>query len=108
MIEEMIYFLLNLKLILGWCIVLFGLFFMCSAVVGMLRFDGLLNKIHAAGVADSCGIIIFLIGMALLQNDILTALKIISLAAFILATGPFATYAVGNSFIKKSKSEHVE
>ncbi len=63
----------------------------------MLRFVGFFNKIHAASVSDSCGIIILLIGYAILQTSFLFALKFLLLALFLLISGPFATHGLAKA-----------
>jgi multicomponent Na+:H+ antiporter subunit G len=87
----------NFALLIGWFLVLLGLFFTLTGAVGMLRFDGFFNKIHASGVSDSCGIIILLVGFAILQVSFTFALKFLLLALFLLISGPFSTHALAKA-----------
>ena len=89
--------LLNLALFIGWALVLLGLFFIMSGAIGMLRFDGFFNKIHAAGVSDSCGIFILLIGFSILQFNFIFSLKFLLLGFFLLASGAFSTHALAKA-----------
>ena len=96
----------NFALLIGWSLVLLGLFFMLTGAIGMLRFDGFFNKIHAAGVSDSCGIIILLIGFSILQFNFIFSVKFLLLALFLLFSGPFATHALAKAaFVSKIDSE---
>ena len=51
----------NLVTAAGLACFLFGLFVFFSAVLGLFRFDYVLNRMHAAAVGDSLGIFCVLI-----------------------------------------------
>ena len=53
----------NLVTAAGLACFLFGLFVFFSAVLGLFRFDYVLNRMHAAAVGDSLGIFCVLIGL---------------------------------------------
>ena len=59
----------------GLAFFLFGLFVFFSAVLGLFRFDYVLNRMHAAAVGDSLGIFCVLIGLMLLHGWSLSAAK---------------------------------
>ena len=58
----------NLVTAAGLACFLFGLFVFFSAVLGLFRFDYVLNRMHAAAVGDSLGIFCVLIGLMLLAR----------------------------------------
>ena len=58
----------NLVTAAGLACFLFGLFVFFSAVLGLFRFDYVLNRMHAAAVGDSLGIFCVLIGLMLLHG----------------------------------------
>ena len=65
----------NLVTAAGLACFLFGLFVFFSAVLGLFRFDYVLNRMHAAAVGDSLGIFCVLIGLMLLHGWSLSAAK---------------------------------
>ena len=71
----------NLVTAAGLACFLFGLFVFFSAVLGLFRFDYVLNRMHAAAVGDSLGIFCVLIGLIVLKPE----------AAYKMA-GDFARY----------------
>ncbi len=58
--------------IIGYTLIAIGAFFILSSVVGLLRLPCFFTKIHAASIADSTGIPLTLLGLAMLQNSRLT------------------------------------
>lgn len=53
-----------------------------SAVLGLFRFDYVLNRMHAAAVGDSLGIFCVLIGLMLLHGWSLSAAKTLLIFVF--------------------------
>ena len=60
---------------LGLAVLLFGLFVFFTAVLGLYRFDYVLNRMHAAAVGDALGIFCILLGLMLLHGWSLPAFK---------------------------------
>jgi len=82
-------------------IILAGLLFFLGAVVGLLRFPDFYTRMHAAGKGDTLSTMLILLGFALyLFKDgvdlanILVALKIMAICAFIMLTSPTSTHAL--------------
>ncbi len=74
------------------CLALGG-FFLLSGVVGMLRFPNFITRVHAAGVADSAGAPLILLGIALLVPG-LSGLKIALLVIFMAIAAATACHAL--------------
>lgn len=85
---------------LGWLLVGIGLFFVLSGVIGLIRFTGFYNKLHAASVIDSCGVPISLFGLALLQSDFASFAKLLFAAVLVFILNPVATFALGRASIE--------
>lgn len=82
-------------------IILAGLLFFLGAVVGLVRFPDFYTRMHAAGKGDTLSTMLILLGFALyLFKDgvdlanILVALKIMAICAFIMLTSPTSTHAL--------------
>ncbi len=80
--------------VISWSLVGLGSFFMLSAALGMLRFPDFYTRIHAASLADSLGIMLVLLGLAVHAGVSITAFKLILLLLFMLITAPTATHAI--------------
>jgi multicomponent Na+:H+ antiporter subunit G len=87
----------NMIIYFGWLLILIGMFFVIFGVVALFRFPDFYTKLHAAGVIESCGIPLSLIGLSLLQSDFSSVFKLIFIAALILLLNPVSTYAIGRA-----------
>ena len=75
---------------IGLAFFLFGLFVFISAVIGLFRFDYVLNRMHAAAVGDSLGIFCVLIGLMLLHGWSLAMGKTLLIFVFLWLASPVA------------------
>lgn len=87
-----------------------GLFFFFAATVGLLRFPDFYSRMHAMGKADTMGLLLSLIGLALYQmvgglswSKASVALKILFIAAFWFLGAPTATHALLRSAFDRGK-----
>lgn len=76
-----------------------GAFFMLSGAVGILRMPDFFTRIHPAGVIDSFGAPLILIGVAVHFGFSLITGKIIILILLLLIANPTATHAIAQSAI---------
>ncbi len=83
--------------LLTWLSFLIGGFFLITGGVGLIRFPDFYTRMHAAGVTDTLGAALLLLGMVLQSGDVLTAIKLIMIGFFIFLTTPTATYAIANA-----------
>ncbi len=82
------------KLVCGWLFISIGIFFITSALLGVLRFPEVYTRAHAAGVSDSFGVPILLLGLAFLQSSIIMSLKLVFLTLIMLVLSPASTHAL--------------
>lgn len=75
--------------------ILFGLFFFVVGVVGLMRFEDVYARIHAAGKVSTLGQMGLMLATALLLPE--TTVKLILLAAFIVITAPVGSHAIANA-----------
>ncbi|MDO3378307.1 monovalent cation/H(+) antiporter subunit G [Geoalkalibacter halelectricus] len=81
-------------------LLLAALFFFVVGTVGILRFPDFYTRLHAAGKCDTLASMLALFGVALYTlygfnlGDVLTALKILAIAAFVFVASPTATHAI--------------
>ena len=82
---------------IAWLIIIIGLFFIVSGVIALFRFPDFYTKLHGASVIECCGLPICFIGLALLQHDIISSVKLIFIALLIFILNPVSTYALARA-----------
>lgn len=83
--------------LLSWICLLLGSFFAVSGGVGILRFPDFFSRLHPAGMTDTLGAALILIGLILQAGFTLISVKLIMILAFLLLTNPTATHALAKS-----------
>ena len=74
-----------------------GLFFVLAGTLGVLRLPDFFTRLHAAGMTDTLGAEMILIGLIIQSGFTLLSLKLLLVAFFLLMTSPTATHAVANA-----------
>lgn len=82
---------------LSWVCLLTGGFFGIVGGIGLLRFPDLFSRFHAAGVTDTLGAGLILIGLMLQAGWSLITIKLVLILAFGLFTSPTATHALAKA-----------
>jgi multicomponent Na+:H+ antiporter subunit G len=85
--------------LLGYGLMIVGGFFILTSALGLLRMPDFLSRLHPAGVGDSVGAPLLLLGLALQYGWTIAALKLILLALFFLITSPTACHALAKAAI---------
>ena len=83
--------------IAGYGLIGVGAFLLLSASIGMLRFPDIFTRLHAAGVADSLGAPLVVIGLMVLEGFTITSLKLFFLLLLLLLTSPTACHALAKA-----------
>lgn len=81
-------------IIFSWILIALGSFFIMSSVLGLFRFPDFFTKIHAAGVADSFGIPLCLLGLSLAQSSLLGAIKVLGITLLFFLLSPTSNHAL--------------
>jgi multicomponent Na+:H+ antiporter subunit G len=74
-----------------------GALFVLSGGVGLLRFPDFYTRTHAAGVTDSAGTGLILLGLLLLASSWGTAVRLMIILLFIALTSPTATHVLAHA-----------
>ena len=79
------------------CIILTGAGLCClvSGVVGVFRFKYALNRLHAAAILDTVGILLMLLGVIVATGFTVTSAKILVVIAFLWLTSPVSGHLIG-------------
>lgn len=74
-----------------------GLFFVLAGTIGVLRLPDFYTRLHAAGMTDTLGAELIIIGLMIQSGFSQLSLKLLLVAIFLLLTSPTATHAVANA-----------
>ncbi len=81
----------------SWAAILGGLFFMVVGAIGVLRMPDVYTRLHAAGMTDTMGAGLILIGLTLQAGPTLVAVRLMMVWAFLLFTSPISTHALARA-----------
>lgn len=70
-------------------------FLFVTEVIGLYKFDYVLNRIHAAALGDTLGLLFTVLGVVVLKGFRLVSLKLLLIPVFFYLTGPVLTHLIG-------------
>ena len=85
--------------------VLVGLFIACSAVLGLYRFNFVANRMHAAAMNDTLGILLVLIGLMIQSGFQYATLKMLVIIVFFWFASPVSGHLITKMQITIDKHE---
>lgn len=85
-----------------------ALFIFFTEVLGLYRFKYVLNRMHAAAMGDTLGIMLIVAGTIVLRGLSLTSLKLLLILVFMFLTGPAVTHLIAGGEIKSNPSAKKE
>jgi multicomponent Na+:H+ antiporter subunit G len=83
--------------LVGGGIAIAGALLTVLGAIGMLRFPDVYTRIHAAGVTDTGGATLMILGLGLAGGLSAATLKLALIWAFIMLTSPIAGSAIANA-----------
>ncbi|MBP3654594.1 MAG: monovalent cation/H(+) antiporter subunit G [Oscillospiraceae bacterium] len=83
-----------IRTILAVALMCFGMFSVCVSALGLFRFQCVLNRIHAAAVTDTLGVLGLMLGLVLLCGWTVMTVKICIIIVFMWLAGPVVTHLV--------------
>ncbi|WDI32234.1 monovalent cation/H(+) antiporter subunit G [Hyphococcus flavus] len=87
--------------IVSWALMITGGIAIVSGAIGLVRFPDFFSRIHAAGVTDTGGAELIIIGMMLQATGYpggwLLVAKLAFIGAFLFLTSPVATHAIAHA-----------
>lgn len=87
------------EIVSGIFLVLGG-FFVFAGAVGIFRFPDFYTRLHAAGVTDTLGAELILIGLCFQAGFTLITVKLLFVVFFVFFTSPTSTHAIANAAIR--------
>ncbi len=71
-----------------------AVFVFFTEILGLFRFKYVLNRMHAAAMGDTLGIILIVVGTIVLRGASLASLKLLLVPVFMFLTGPVVTHLI--------------
>ena len=83
--------------VLTWALLLSGAFFLLTGALGMVRLPDVFTRMHAAGMADTMGAGLILVGLCVYSGANTVTLRLVLVLAFLWFTSPIATHALAKA-----------
>ena len=83
-----------IRFLLGITFILMGLLVFVIQLVGVYKFKYVLNRMHAAGMGDTMGLSLCLLGAMFLLGISFTTLKLVLVAAFLWLASPVSSHLI--------------
>ena len=83
-----------IRFILGVAFIIMGLLVFVVQLIGVYKFKYILNRMHAAGMGDTMGISLCLIGAMFIFGWSFTSLKIALIVAFLWLASPVSSHLI--------------
>ncbi len=95
-----------LRFILGLAFIIMGLLVFVIQLIGVYKFKYVLNRMHAAGMGDTMGLSLCLIGTMFLYGFSAASLKVALVIAFLWLASPVSSHLI--SRLEVTTNEHLE
>ena len=83
--------------VLSWVFIGAGSIFILTGGIGLLRFPDFYTRIHAAGITDTMGAWLILIGLMFAAGWSLVTAKLVMLLLFLAITSPLSSHALAKA-----------
>ena len=83
--------------VLSWVLLASGAFFLLTGSLGMVRLPDVFTRMHAAGMTDTMGAGMIVMGLAVYNGADLVTVRLLLILAFLWFTSPIATHAVAKA-----------
>ena len=82
---------------IGILLVAVGTLFYVIEIIGLFRFDYVLNKMHAAAIGDTLAAFCCLLGLIFLYHDGFASLKLVLILLFLWLTSPVCSHLLARA-----------
>ena len=83
--------------VISWMLLLAGSFFAVVGGIGVIRMPDLFTRLHAAGVTDTGGAGLILVGLMFQGGFSLVTVKLLMILSFLWFSSPVSTYALARA-----------
>ena len=92
----------------SWICLVAGCFFALVGGVGLLRLPDFYSRMHGAGITDTLGASLIVVGLMLQAGLSLVTVKLVMILFFLLVTSPTAGHALARSALTHDLEPLVE
>ena len=82
---------------ISWACILGGAFFSITGALGILRLPNVFSRMHGAGMVDTLGIGLIIVGLMFQADEWIVLAKLILILVFIFFTSPTTTFALARA-----------
>ena len=86
--------------VLSWFLLVVGGTFVLAGGIGIVRLPDVFTRMHAAGVADTMGAVMILLGLIVQSGFHIGTFKLLLLTVFLLFIGPSSTHALAEAALR--------
>jgi len=72
-----------------------GLVVMCLGVIGAYRFKYVLNRMHAAAMNDTMGILFIMLSLIVMSGFVFTSVKLLLIIMMLWLSSPVSSHLIG-------------
>lgn len=80
--------------LISWALIAGGSFFALVGALGILRLPDVFSRVHGAGLVDTLGIDLILIGLMFQADEWIVVVKLALILGFVFFTSPTTTFAL--------------
>lgn len=88
---------LSIPDIISWLLLIIGALFCIVGGIGVLRFPDFYSRLHGAGITDTLGAGLVLVGLMFQGGLSMVTVKLVMILAFMWLTSPTSTHAVAKA-----------
>jgi len=87
----------SIAVVLTWFFIVAGSLFLIVGGIGILRFPDFYSRIHPAGITDTMGAWLVLVGLMFASASVLVTIKLVMLLLFLAVTSPLSGHALAKA-----------
>ena len=95
-----------IRFFIAAALLIFGLIVMCLGVIGVYRFKYVLNRMHAAAMNDTMGILFIMLSLIVMSGFTFTSLKFLLIILMLWLSSPVSSHLIGRFEI--TTNENIE
>jgi len=94
--------------VISWACIVVGAVFSVIGAVGILRLPDVFSRMHGAGIIDTLGAGLILVGLMFQAGFSLITVKLILIVVFVLYTSPTTTHALARAALNGGVNPLIE
>ncbi|MCR5106534.1 MAG: monovalent cation/H(+) antiporter subunit G [Lachnospiraceae bacterium] len=83
-----------IRLLIGLSLLIIGVVIFASEIIGIFKMKYVLNRMHAAAMGDTLGLLSSLLGLMIISGLNFTTLKMVFVIAFMWFTSPVSSHLI--------------